>query len=200
MRNLNNENGADQILLKYTAIALEVFKNPVGAEMGVAWGGGVEAIGKQWKGAGTIYGFDTFEGHPTELSYDKDSFEAICMSQQYARHGEEGLSYEYQRAELDRQGLNNVILVKGRIHKHSLDGIAELHYCLVDLDMLNPMALGISIALPKMAKGGFLCLHDVIPRGHIFGLWGLYQEVFQSDEYKHVEYAPKSHLVVLEKL
>jgi hypothetical protein len=201
MKNLNEDNGAAPILLKYVRMVGERFPNPMAAELGIAWGGGVEAIGKIWNGKGKIYGFDTFEGHPKDLSYSPSAHESYCMDPQYQTYGMEGLSYEYQRKELDRQGLSNVILVKGRINQNSFsdNGIMQLHYCLLDLDMINPMAMGLTLALPVMASGGYLCLHGAVPRGHIFGLWGLYQEVMAGGQYRVIEEATRSYLVVLQR-
>ena len=202
MVTLNKDNGAERITIRYAIEAMTKFGKPIGAELGIAWGGGVESIGKIWKGCGTVYGFDTFEGHPRHLSYSDKSHEAYCMEPQYRKYGMDGLKIEYQQANLDAQGLDNVKLVKGLIHDNSFNdaGITELHYCLLDMDMINPMTLGWTLVRPVMAKGGFLCLHDVTPVGHITGLWGLYQEILASGEYKLVVDEPKSFIVVLEKL
>lgn len=201
MINLNEQNGADKILLKYAWKLAEHATTPlIGAELGIAYGGGVEAIGKIWNGWGTIYGFDTFEGHPKHLSYSPESHEAFCMDPQYAAYGIDKLSYEYQRSELDRQGLNNVILRKGLINNNSLKDIPFLNYALLDMDMVNPMFLGFKIVDEKMVSGGYLCLHDVVPAGHIFGLWGMLQEIVHTGKYKLVEEAPLSFLAVLQKL
>lgn len=40
-------------------------------EMGVPFGGNVENLGKILKDRGTVYGFDTFEGHPIEEITDR---------------------------------------------------------------------------------------------------------------------------------
>lgn len=95
MRNLNDTNGASTILLDIAKQTLEDFKDTkviYGVEMGIAYGGGVESIGKLWKGRGIIYGFDTFEGHPKEVAtkdpdcnYSKDAFAATCMDGWYER-------------------------------------------------------------------------------------------------------------------
>ena len=203
MITLNKDNGAHDVTIKYAEKALQKFGNPIGAELGIAWGGGVEAIGKLWKGSeGIIYGFDTFEGHPRHLSYSQNAHEAYCMQPQYDGYGMDKLSIEYQQKQLDKQNLKNVILVKGLINDNSFKdaGITELHYCLLDLDMINPMTLAWTLVRPVMAKGGYLCLHDVTPREHIIGLWGLYQEILATGEYRLVVDNPKSYIVVLEKL
>ncbi len=201
MISLNRENGAEQVCLKYAKIVKDRFANPVYVEFGNPYGGTVEELGKLCKAdKGTVYGFDTYEGHPKELSYSQKSHEAYCMDPQYEIYGKQGLLYEYQRGELDKQGLMNVILKKGLINDNSLDGINEVHYCMIDLDMINPMALAITIVEPVLVKGSFLMLHDAVPRGHIFGLWGLYQELLASKKYRLVEEVINSYLVVLEKL
>ena len=153
------------------------------------------------RGKGKIFAFDTFTGHPKELSYSQKSHEAICMDPQYAKYGVEKLEYEYQRNELDRQGLHNVILRKGLINDDSMKdaGITEIHYALLDLDMITPMVLAWKLVRPLMVPGSYLCLHDVTPREHIAGLWGLYQEILASGEYNLILDEPKSYIVVLQR-
>lgn len=201
MLNLNSLNGADKILLKYAERLLTETTEPlIGAELGIAYGGGVEQIGEIWKGRGTIYGLDTFEGHPKQLSYSQSSHEAYCMDLQYERYGTEKLSYEYQRSELDKKGLSNVILKKGLINEKSLSDVPYLNYVLLDLDMVNPMFIAFTIADPLIKSGGYLCLHDVTPAGHIFGLWGMFQEILNTGRYKLVEESHSSYLAVLQKI
>lgn len=201
MINLNDDNGAGPITRIYAAKALHQFSDPTLVELGSPYGGGVEQIGNISKGKGHIFAFDTFTGHPKELSYSQKSHEAICMDPQYQKYGLDALSYEYQRAELDRQGLSNVILRKGLINDDSMNdaGITEIHYALLDLDMITPMVLAWRLVRPLMQPGGFLCLHDVVPREHIAGLWGLYQEILASGEYEQIQVEPKSYIVVLQR-
>ncbi|MCK9458551.1 MAG: hypothetical protein M0R80_02845 [Proteobacteria bacterium] len=201
MINLNVVNGADALLLKYAQFLTEKIKDIplIGAELGIAYGGGVEAIGKMWKDCGgTIYGLDTFSGHPKQLSSSPDNFEATCMDGWYQNYGIEALEYDYQRKTLDEQNLSNVILIKGLINSQSLANVPYLHYALLDMDLIASMTVGWEIVRPLMKKGGYLCLHDVVPRGHITGLWELYQEIL-AQGYKVVEEAPSSYLAVLEK-
>src|SRR5271157_4190262 len=104
MRNLNNLNGAGPITLKIACMALDIFKeNLIGAEFGVAYGGGVEAIGKVWKNKGIVYGFDTFEGHPKEIAtkdpdcnFSKNAFAATCMDYWYTIYDNNELMMTYQ--------------------------------------------------------------------------------------------------------
>ena len=201
MVSISDAYGVDQHLLKYSEIVRDSFDEPVGAELGVAYGGCIEKIGKLWSlKRGTIYGFDTFEGHPTHISYSKSATESYCMDDEYARYGHrERLSYEYQRAELDRQGLGNVILVKGLINEKSFDNIPELHFAYLDLDLINSMVLGWTLVRPRMVSGGYLCMHDVVPLGNMTGLWGLYQEILAYGEYELVKEIPSSLLVILRR-
>jgi hypothetical protein len=129
-----------------------------GVEMGIAWGGGVEDIGKIWKDCGTIYGYDTFEGHPKQLG--NETTELTALDEWYMKFGTDTLSYEYQRAELDRQGLDNIVLVKGLINKDSCADIPYLHYALLDLDILESMQIGYEAVKHKLLPGGYLCIHD----------------------------------------
>ena len=61
MIELNDVNGASSVTAAFAKKCLEIFNEPlIGCEMGIAYGGGPERIGKAWKNRGTIYGFDTF--------------------------------------------------------------------------------------------------------------------------------------------
>ncbi len=157
-------NNAHDICLDYCKRLLTEVSTPlIGAEFGIAYGGGVESIGKIWRDRGTIYGFDTFEGHPKHLSSDLESLEATCMDGWYDQFSRDKLSYEYQRSELDRQGLDNVILKKGLVNKNSCKDIPYLNYVLLDLDILEPMKEGYESVKNKIVKDGYLFFHDVIP-------------------------------------
>lgn len=197
MIELNHQNGADAITHRVAKTVLDKFQGPLtGAEFGIAYGGGVETIGKLWQGRGIIHGFDTFEGHPKQLSYSPSAKEFYCMDFQYAQYGREALSYEHQRNKLDSLGLYNVHLHKGLINDHSIDGIEAFHYVLLDLDFVLAMLHASLLVKDRIVPGGYLCLHDVLPRGHIYGLWGLYQEIIAEGRWSAEEY-PDSYLAVL---
>jgi len=208
---INNVNGADYLMLGVAAMLRKKFKKDlIGAEMGTAYGGGPEAVGKLWKGIGQVHAFDTFEGHPAQLSDDPNSFEARCMDRWYDNRyagneriphlTEEMLSYEYQRKILDDQDLSNVILHKGLIGEDSLKDIPYLHYALLDMDLIKSMRIGYEIVKYKIVQGGFLCLHDVIPNSHIEGLYELYQEILNEGKWQTVIEAESSYLIVLKRL
>lgn len=208
---INNVNGADYLMLGVAAMCRKKFKNNlIGAEMGTAYGGGPEAVGKMWKGIGEVHAFDTFEGHPVELSSDPNSFEARCMDRWYDNRyagneripflTKEMLTYEYQRSVLDSEGLSNVILHKGLINKDSLNEINYLNYALLDMDLLVSMKTGYEIVKDKIVKGGFLCLHDCNPKNHIEGLWEFYEEILNSGNWKEIMHCDSSYLIVLEKV
>lgn len=197
---LNEANGAFPRTYDVATRCLTEFDGPlIGAEFGIAWGGGPEALGKLWKDRGTVYGFDTFEGHPKDLAYDPAAHEAYCMDPQYNYHTKNGLSYDEQRVELDRQGLSNVILRKGRISNKSIEGIQYLNYVLLDMDLIVSMVQGYQLVKDLLVPGSYLCLHDVVPRGHLFGLWGMYQEIMASGDYDLVGEWPVNYLVILRK-
>ena len=208
MINLNTQNGADIILYKVANFVLKkVKKDIIGVEFGIAWGGGVEEIGKIWKDKGIIYGFDTFEGLPKkealrdeDCNYSLDSFAATCMDNWYEAWGYEQLTLKYIQSELNKQGLNNVKLVKGLIDENSnIDYIPYLNYVLLDLDIPICMKNAYKLVRDKIVKGGYLCLHDVVPVGHINGLNEWYQEILKTDEYEIIMEVPESYLTVLRK-
>jgi len=161
---LNETNGADKVELEYGKKCLKFKGHINGAIMGSAYGGSVEAFAKLWKGRGTIYGFDTFEDlHPGHLADDTASFEAICMDHWYHedRFGKDKLRIEYQREELDSQGLDNAILIKGEVHKDSCKDIDKLHYVFLDMDIPQSMRNGYLAVKDRIVKGGYLLLHDI---------------------------------------
>ena len=151
MININSNYGADVILLEHAQLLVEQIKDKplIGSEFGVAWGGGVEAVGKLWKDCGgTIYGFDTFEGMPKQAATAIDSPEATAMDGWYKKYGTEGLDCDYQRKILDEEGLTNVILKKGLLNSQSLKDIPYLHYVLFDLDLIAPTVLAWTLIRP----------------------------------------------------
>ena len=51
----------------------------------------------------------------------------------------------------------------------------------------------------KVVSGGYLCMHDVLPKGYLYGLYELYQEIISTGMYTVVEEVEKYHFAVLEK-
>lgn len=192
-------NTAQETCLEYCQKLLTEVDTPlIGAEFGIAYGGGVESIGKLWKGRGIIYGFDTFTGHPKQLAVDQQNVEAFCMDAAYAKWPIFfELSYEYQRAELDRQKLYNVILKKGLINEHSCDNIPYFNYALLDLDILASMKTGYGLVKDKITKDGYLFFHDVVPDNHLplLNNW-FFNEVMQSGLWKIIGEWPHDKFLV----
>lgn len=211
LRELNDVNGASAITAKYTSKCLEEFDGElIGVEFGVAYGGGIERIGKLWKGRGIVYGFDTFSGHPQEVADvcedtkkdgGKNSHAATCMNPWYNQYGMDQLSIEYIRQELNKEGLNNVHLVKGLVSSDTdVSFIPYLNYCLIDLDYPQSMTDAWNLVKNKIVSGGYLCLHDVVPNGHIKGLWERYQSMLSENLYELVEEVNNSYISVLRKI
>lgn len=209
---INNCNGADYGELFCCAMLRKKFQNEhlIGVIMGSAYGGSGEAIGKLWLNNGEIHLFDTFEGHPDYLSEDINSFEARCMDrwilntyagkQRIPHLNREMLTYEYQRGVLDFKKLNNVHLHKGLVKKDSLKDFGEIHYAMLDMDLISSMKTGYEAIKNKIKKGGFLALHDCNPRGHIEGLWEIYQDILATGGWKEIIHCDTAYLIVLEKL
>jgi hypothetical protein len=210
---INNVNAADYLILGIAGMVRKKFKKDIiGCEMGTALGGGPEAIGKLWKNIGEIHAFDIFEymGHPEFLDDDPKSHARRCMDRWFDNRyaGNERIpfitpemwTYEYQRKVLDGQGLTNVVLHKGLINENSLKDIPYLNYALLDMDLVSSMTLGFDLVKDKIVKGGYLALHDVIPKDHIVGLYELYQNILNTGDYKIIIKSDVSYLVVLEKL
>lgn len=192
---INDTNGASAITEALCRDLLYCGKpHLTGAEFGVAYGGGLQRIGRLWRCRGFIHGFDTFEGHPKQLG-EPGQPDTEIMNPWYDKLGTEALDIEYQRKALYEDGLHNVVLHEGLIDENSLAGVPLLDYCLLDLDLNTSMRIAYDLVRPRMARGGYLCLHDVIPHGHVPGLYELYQEIL-SDFTLVAEY-PESYLAVL---
>lgn len=180
MITLNKINGTDILCEKYERKCLDEFKGElIGVAMGIAYGGDVERIARIWDKRGKVYGFDTFEGHPKQLCPDPTDFQATCMDFWYYRYGMEKLTYEYQRKELDDQGLTNAILIKGLVNKDSCKNIPYLNYAFLDMDILASMEAGYEAVKNKIVKGGYLLLHDVYQNIAVLEKW--YQEKVRPD-------------------
>jgi len=167
--------------------------------MGIAYGGEVEEAAKILKGKGTVYGYDTFEGHPKELCKGDNPFEKECMDYWYKMYGMEDLKYENQRAALDKQGLTNAVLVKGLINKDSCKDLDHIDVAFLDLDILESMQIGYEAIKEKMIPGSILMLHDVVPEHHIPRLNKWYKEEILEKGWNLVEEVSKSFLVILKK-
>jgi hypothetical protein len=202
MIELNSNNGADKRLRVLQKIIVDIFPTVqlVGVEMGIAYGGGVEALAKLWGKRGIVYGFDTFEGHPKELASSPEAHEAICLDTYYEKHGLDKLSYEYQRAELNQQGLDNVVLVKGIIDQDSCWRIPRIHYCLLDLDLLISMQSGYEAVRYRITDGGFLCLHDVVGHDKLPELHAWYENIKKDPMWEVVYEDRCSYLAVLRRV
>jgi hypothetical protein len=209
MITLNQTNGADLICLEYTKKLMKEFDEHLyGCEMGIAYGGGVESIGKQWGDRGTVYGFDTFEDlHPKHLEKDTNSFAATCMDGWYTdkklfnkfgiENASKQITYEYQTGELKRQGLD-VILIKGEVHPESCKDIPKLHYAFLDMDMLFSMEQGFKAVKDKIVKGGYLLLHDTQNIGELTK-WR--DEVVYADpSFEKVDQHDRQLVVIMQKV
>lgn len=209
MINLNDTNGASTLTHGVTKKCLKEFKESlIGVEMGIAYGGGVEKIGKLWKDRGFIFAMDTFEGHPREITEQcqytqeaggREALASYCMDDWYNTFGMEQLSVDYIQSELDRQGLRNVILIKGLITEKTIIPFNKLHYCLIDLDFPLSMWNGYNLVKDLIVKGGYLCLHDVVPKGHIHGNWEYYQQILEEGKFTLISEHPSSFLAILKK-
>lgn len=212
MIELNDTNGASHYTAEITKQIMKEFEGDLfGAEFGIAYGGGVERIGKLWGSRGTVWGFDTFEGHPKEIGelceHSKEaggvsSFAATCMDGWYSNsdYGTERLAYDYQRKKLDEQGLTNVTLVKGIINeKTDVSFIPKLHYCFIDLDFPLSIWQAYNLVKYKIVKGGYLCLHDVIPEHHIHGCYYRYKQILADGMFEVYNEFDNHLLAILKK-
>jgi len=212
---LNDTNNAAKITSIYYNKCLEEFQEHLfGFEMGVAYGGGIEKIGLAWKNRGTVWGFDTFEGHPKSLSkickatkeleeqINQESHATNCMDRWYnsSDYGVEAIKYDYIRNHLDNQNLNNVILVKGIVDENTdINFIPKLHYGLIDMDFPIAQWNGWNLVKNKFVSGGYLCLHDMIPHGHIHGNYELYEKMLSENLFDVVYENTDEYLCVLKK-
>jgi hypothetical protein len=207
MISLNKLNGAEKATLAYVKglASLNSVMPIIGVEMGIAYGGGVEKAGQILKGKGVMYGYDTFTGHPKHLAKDPKSLEATCMDDWYKKevYGMDKLSYEYIRKELDKKGLDNVILVKGEVTKDSCKNLPYVNYALLDMDMLESMSVGYEAVKNKMKPGFVMFLHDVTPPHHLPRLFHWYDDIVlgrDGDMWQPIGQWPGNYLVALKRL
>jgi len=210
---INNVNGASAITQETAKRCLDEFDGDLyGVEMGVAYGGGIFGIGKNWKGRGTVWGFDTFEGHPQDEMLERceasrvsggiGSHAARCMDHWYQPnvYGADGIKYDFIRSKLDEAELTNVHLVKGLVTDTTdVSFISKLHYALIDMDYPQAQKDGYELLKNKFVPGGYLCLHDMIPHGHIHGCYEVYQDIINEGLFTVVAEIPQSYLVVLKR-
>lgn len=174
----------------------------VALEIGSPYGGAVEMMATVLKNRGTVYGYDTFEGHPKDLADDPHSLEATCMEAWYHHSmlGREGLAYDYQRQVLDSLGLDNAILVKGRINEHSFDDIEKIHFAMLDLDLIKPTRVTYEAIKDKFVKGSYLFIHDALPSDHLPYIHNfVYDEIIPSGLWSVEVEDPQGLLVVLKR-
>jgi hypothetical protein len=115
--------------------------------------------------------------------------------------GRDALSYEFQRKQLDTEGLDNVILVKGLVNKDSCKDIPRIHYALLDMDIEVSMREGWAAIKGKIVPGGLVFIHDALPMNHIPAIhdWW-YNEVLPNDKsLKLIVESPDSFLVGVRK-
>lgn len=212
LKELNAFNGASVYTNECVERCKTEFEGPLyGAEMGIAYGGGIRGVGIIWGTRGTVWGFDTFEGHPKELAevceYSKedggaDSFAATCMDGWYKdpKFGPNDIKYEFIRHELDDEGLTNVNLVKGLVTDQTdVSFIPKLHYALIDMDFPLAQWNGYNLLKNKFVPGGYLCMHDMIPKEHIHGNYEYLQQILAEGLFEVILERPKSYLIVLKK-
>lgn len=210
---INDVNGASKLTQATAIRCLVEFDGPLyGVEMGVAYGGGIFGIGQSWRNRGTVWGFDTFEGHPQNEMLERceasrnsggiNSHAARCMDHWYqpSVYGPDGIKYDHIRSVLDRADLSNVHLVKGLVtDKTDVSFIPYLHYALIDMDYPQAQKDGYELLKNKFVPGGYLCLHDMIPRGHIHGCYEIYQDILKEGLFSLVQEIPSAYLVILKK-
>lgn len=216
LQELNDTNNASYITNKYYSNCLEEFKSEhlYGAEFGVAYGGGIYKIGKTWENRGTVWGFDTFEEHPKELRFKcqytkkieeeigRESEATSCMDHWYKNplYGLEKLKYNYIQSKLKEDNIYNVLLVKGIVNSNTnIDFIPKLHYALIDFDFPIAQWDAYNLIKYKIVKNGYLCLHDMIPEGHIYGNYKIYQKILSENLFNIICEIPESFLCVLQK-
>jgi hypothetical protein len=206
MIELNAQPGLDQslgvFLRKLQQHIMDHFPDEplVGVEMGIAYGGGVEALSKLWGKRGTIYGYDTFEGHPKQIATSDTAPEATCMDDHYNKYGRDGLDIDYQKKHLAMQGIDNVILVKGLVNSDSCWRLPKIHYCLLDMDILVSMKEGYEAVRHRIVNEGVLCLHDVCWPNQLPELRAWYEEIKKEPQWEVVIEVEKLGVAVLMRI
>ena len=159
---LNRGGKASEFQLKKIEEVLSNFLGKITVlEVGSAYGGAVEEIAKISKRI-NVYGYDTFEGHPKDLSKDVKSVEAVCMDYWYRSDvfGTSTLDYDFQLKVLKSLKLNNAHLVKGRINEKSFGDLDKIHFAMLDMDLIVPTRIAYEALAPKIVQGGYMMFHD----------------------------------------
>ncbi len=178
----------------------------IGLEVGSAYGGGVEFMAKYWYGRSKVYGYDTFEGHPKDLADNQKDMEAYCMEMWYEK-GDKipelsvlRLSYDYQRRVLDEEGLENAILVKGRINEHSFDDIERIHLAMIDLDLIKPTITAYNAIKDKFVPCSYLFLHDALPSDHLPKIYDfVYNTILKDGRWSIAYELPLGNVTILKR-
>lgn len=205
---LNTGNGTAGYQLNLMEYLMTKFrKDFVVLEVGSAYGGAVEmmtqvANHELGRENVSVYGYDTFEGHPKDLADDPNSMEAKVMDEWYTTEGceKDKLSYDYQRKILDDLGLTNAHLVKGRVNKHSFDDIKKVHLAMLDMDLVKPTKVAYHALKDKIVSGGFMMFHDAYPPEHLPLLYDFVKnEVITDERWRLDEVSREGYFVALER-
>jgi hypothetical protein len=212
---LNEFCGADRLTQDAAVRCLTEFEGPLyGLEMGICYGGGVQKIGLAWKERGTVWGFDTFEGHPQEEMIERceatkqaaqvmeDVHTITCMERWYndPEYGREKFTYDYIRKGLDELGLSNVHLVKGLVTDQTdISFIPKLHYVFLDMDYPQAQWDGYNLVKNLIVPGGYLCLHDMVRPNHMPGNYDMYQKMLAEGLFDIVTESDPAITAVLKK-
>ena len=92
-------------------------------------------------------------------------------------------------------------MVKGLIDENTDISFlpSKIHYALIDLDFPISQLVGWNLLKNRIIQGGFICLHDMIPKGHIHGCYEYYEKMLSENLYDVVAELENSHICILQK-
>lgn len=143
--------------LKFVTCMLEklIYENVKGdvIECGVYRGGSLVEFGNKLKALNsdkTLFGLDTFEGHPYTDEGTK-----------HVKGHLSDTSYEKVKYVIDSLGLNNVTLIKGKF-SDTFPSLKDKRFCFafVDCNLYQSVKECLHFLMPRMNKGGIIFIDD----------------------------------------
>ena len=149
------------------------------AELGVYRGGFSTFISKAFKNR-RYYLFDTFEGFDeAEIAKDTSRFDA-------QGHDFSDTSVDRVLARIDQSSGCEVIVKKG-FFPSTAEGLEDTFvFVSLDADLYDPTLAGLNYFYPRMAKGGYIMVHDLMASRY----QGCRQAVYEFCEAEGLSFVP----------
>lgn len=131
------------------------------------------ALLKELKSDRRYYCVDTFAG------FTSDDLKVERSKYQGQKRDEEAFRYQSQERfdkMLARRAGGRASTIRADITQHQWPDDWLMSFCFVDVDLYQPMKIGLQRAWERMSPGGILLAHDVIENASWRGSWDAYHE------------------------